>query len=60
MKKSDAEAVALKILLMQIESGKITYHQEHIAKNLLRDWTEFLQNNISDDINLDLLHDLSD
>lgn len=59
MKKADAEAIAIRFLLAQLEQKQIVDAGYH-AERCLQNWIEFFEQHISDDVNLDLLKHLID
>ena len=54
MKKSDADALALRMLLIQIQNNKVAPLYPHTLEDVAR-WSEPLQQFGDDDINLDLI-----
>lgn len=54
MKKSDADALALRILLIQIQNNRVAPLNPHILQDVAQ-WSELLQQFGDDDINLDLI-----
>lgn len=54
MKKSDADALALRILFIQIQNNKVVPLNSHILQDMAQ-WSELLQQFGDDDINLDLI-----
>lgn len=61
IKKSDVDAIAVKILLIALENNQISPIQPgYNAKYLLAEWSEFLQKHGDDNINLSLINHLDD